>query len=164
MRQPTNKRKSRIVIDDGPDINIAATRVDAPATATIDGEIAVPTTTARATESLAVFKRIKLPDTNKRKAVRLESTDVLQVKIGRHRGAAYISSRTKAAHNKTAKEAMELQVAGRGGNKRKYALADIKADIANKRLFVRKGLPPTGGSSPPHPTPKGRGAPLSSPP
>jgi hypothetical protein len=29
-----NKRKSRIVIDDGPDINIAATWVDAPATAT----------------------------------------------------------------------------------------------------------------------------------
>jgi hypothetical protein len=83
------------------------------------------------------------PDTNKRKTVCLESTDVLQVKIGKHRGAAYISSRTmhKAAHNKTVKEAMELQVAGRGGNKRKHALADIKADIANKRLFVRKGLP-----------------------
>ena len=41
MRQPMNKRKSRIVIDDEPDINIAATWVDAPATATpIDGEIA----------------------------------------------------------------------------------------------------------------------------
>jgi hypothetical protein len=42
-----NKRKSRITIDDEPDINIAATRVDAPATATIDGEIAAPTTTAK---------------------------------------------------------------------------------------------------------------------
>jgi hypothetical protein len=59
---------------------------------------------------------------------------------------------------------MELQVASRGGNKRKYALADIKADIANRRLFVRKPPPPTGGSSatqlprkggtpPPHPRP-----------
>jgi hypothetical protein len=37
-------RKSRIVIDDGPGINIAATWVDAPATATIDDEIAAPTT------------------------------------------------------------------------------------------------------------------------
>jgi hypothetical protein len=93
----------------------------------------------------------------KRKAVCLEPTDVLQVKIGRHRGAAHISSRTKAAHNKTAEEAMELQVAGRGGNKRKYALADIKDDIANKRLFVRKGLPtpplPQGRGSPPSPSP-----------
>jgi hypothetical protein len=72
------------------------------------------------------------------------------------------SSRTKAVHNKTVKEAMELQVAGRGGNKRKYALADINADIANKRLFVRKGLPPTGGSPPPHPSHQaGRGPPPS---
>jgi hypothetical protein len=31
---------------------------------------------------------------------------------------------------KPVKEAMELQVASRGGNKRKYALADINADIA----------------------------------
>ena len=53
MRQPANKRKSRsIIIDDGPDINIAATWVDAPATATIDGEIAASTPTARATEPL----------------------------------------------------------------------------------------------------------------
>jgi hypothetical protein len=50
---------------------------------------------------------------------------------------------------------MELQLAGRGGNKRKYALADIKAGIANKRLFVRKGLPPTGGRPPPLPSRKG---------
>jgi hypothetical protein len=47
-----NKRKSRIIIDDEPDINIAATWVDAPATAAIDGEIAAPTTTARATDPL----------------------------------------------------------------------------------------------------------------
>ena len=33
---------------------------------------------------------------------------------------------------------MELHVASRGGNKRKYALADINADVANTRLFVRK--------------------------
>jgi hypothetical protein len=73
--------------------------------------------------------------------------------------AIYISSRTKAAHNKTVKGAMELQAAGRGGSKRKYALADIKADIANKRLFVRKGLPPTGGSSSTQPPRKGCGDP-----
>ena len=98
MRQPTNKRKSRsIIINDEPDINIAATWIDAPATATIDDEITAPTTAARATEPLTASKRIKLPDTNKRKAVCLEPTDVLQVKIGRHRGAAHISSRTKAA-------------------------------------------------------------------
>jgi hypothetical protein len=100
-------------------------------------------------------KRIKLPDTNKRKTACLELTDVLQVKVGGHRGAAHISSRTKAAHNKTVKEAMELHVATRGGNKRKYALADINADVANKRLFVRKGLPPTGGSPPSHPSHQG---------
>jgi hypothetical protein len=100
MRQPMNKRKSRIVIDDGPDINIAAACVDAPAAATIDGGIAASTPTARATEPLTASKRIKLPDINKRKAVCLESTDVLQVKIGRHRGQrGSISSRTKAAHN-----------------------------------------------------------------
>jgi hypothetical protein len=163
MRQPMNKRKSRIIIDDGPDINTAATWVDAPATATIDGEIAAPTTTARATEPLTASKRIKLPDTNKRKAVCLEPTDVLQVKIGRHKGAAYIYLR-ELRRTTNGKRAMELQVAGRGGNKRKYALADIKADIANKCLFVRKPPPPLGGAprpspparagtSPPHPYP-----------
>jgi hypothetical protein len=90
MRQPTNKRKSRsIIIDDEPDINIAATWIDAPATATIDDEITAPTTAARATEPLTASKRIKLPDTNKRKAVCLEPTDVLQVKIGRQH-ALYI--------------------------------------------------------------------------
>jgi hypothetical protein len=103
-RTPTNKRKSRIIIDDEPDINIAATRVDAPATATIDDEIAAPTTAARATEPLTASKRIKLPGTNKRKAVCLGPTDGLQVKIGRHKGAAYISLRTKAAHNKAVKK------------------------------------------------------------
>jgi hypothetical protein len=40
-----NKRKSRI--DDEPDINIAETWVGAPATATIDGEIAAPTSINR---------------------------------------------------------------------------------------------------------------------
>jgi hypothetical protein len=155
MRQPANKRKSRsIIIDDEPDINIAVS-VDAPATAVIDGVIAAPTSAARAAAPSTASKRIKLPDTNKRKTACLELTDVLQVKIGRHNGAAHISSRIKAAHNKTVKEAMELHVASRGGNKRKYALTDIKADIANKRLFVRKGLPPTGGSPPPHPSHQG---------
>jgi hypothetical protein len=38
-RTPTNKRKLRIIIDDEPDINIAATWVDAPATAAIGDEI-----------------------------------------------------------------------------------------------------------------------------
>jgi hypothetical protein len=38
---------------------------------------------------------------------------------------------------------MELQIESRGGNTRKYALAEIKADIANKRLlFVRSKEPP----------------------
>jgi hypothetical protein len=161
------KRKTRMSTDDEPDINIAGSQEDAPATVAIDGEIAAPTSAVRATGPLTAFKRIKLPDTNKRKAVCLESTDVLQVKIGRHKGAAYISSRTKTAHNKrlnkTGKEAMELQVAGRRGNKRKHALADIKADIANKRLFVRKGLPPPPhwGELPTAPLPQGRGSPPS---
>jgi hypothetical protein len=51
-RTPTNKRKLRIIIDDEPVINIAATWVDAPAAASIDGGIAAPTTAARATEPL----------------------------------------------------------------------------------------------------------------
>jgi hypothetical protein len=92
-----NKRKSRI--DDEPDINIADMCVGAPATATIDGEIAAPTSTARATEPLTASKRIKLPDTNKRKAVCLESNDVLQVKIGRHRGAASAELRRRTTYN-----------------------------------------------------------------
>jgi hypothetical protein len=50
---------------------------------------------------------------------------------------------------------MELQVAGRGGSKRKYALADIKADIANKRLFVRTKAPPHWGELPSPPLPQG---------
>ena len=60
---------------------------------------------------------------------------------------------------------MELQIDSSGGNKRKYALTEIKADIANKRLYVRKSLPPmgggtstqpslTGGNHPPRPSPK----------
>ena len=39
-----------------------------------------------------------------------------------------LAARTKAAHNKTVAEAMELQIDS-PGNKRKYALAEIKADI-----------------------------------
>jgi hypothetical protein len=91
------KRKPRIITDDEPDINIAATWEGAPATAPADGGVATPTTTARA--PLPASKRIKLPDTNKGKAVNLESTDTLQARIGKHKGAAHISSRTKAAHN-----------------------------------------------------------------
>jgi hypothetical protein len=85
----------------------------------------------------------------------LELTDVLQVKIGRHRGAAHISSRTKARTTKRRGDG--TAIASRGGNKRKYALADINADVANKRLFVRQGPPPTGGSPPPlNPSPPTR--------
>jgi hypothetical protein len=47
-----NKRKSRITIDDEPDINIAVSWEGASAAATIDGEIVAPTTTARATGPL----------------------------------------------------------------------------------------------------------------
>jgi hypothetical protein len=153
MRQPTNKRKSRIIIDDGPGISLAATWVCAPTTATTDGEIAAPTTTARATEPSTASKRIKLPGTNKRKAVCLESTDVLQVKIGGHKGGGiYIfeNGEPHGGHNKPVKEAMGAA----RGNKRKYALADIKADIANKRLFARKPPPPLGGA--PQPSPPAR--------
>jgi hypothetical protein len=57
---------------DGPDINITTAWEGAPATAAVDGEIAAPTTTARAAGPLAASKRIKLPDTNKRKAASLE--------------------------------------------------------------------------------------------
>jgi hypothetical protein len=53
------KRKTRMIIDDDPDINIAVSREDAPATATTDGEIAAPTSIARATEPLTASKRIK---------------------------------------------------------------------------------------------------------
>jgi hypothetical protein len=61
---------------------------------------------------------------------------------------------------------MELQIDSSKGNKRKYALTEIKADIANKRLYARRSLPPmgggggtstqpslTGGNHPPHPDP-----------
>jgi hypothetical protein len=42
---------------------------------------------------------------------------------------------------------MELQIDSSGGNKRKYALTEIKAaDIASKRLYVRaKESPPYWG-------------------
>jgi hypothetical protein len=95
MRQPANKRKSRsIIIDDEPEINIAATWVDAPATAVIDGVIAAPTSAARAAAPFTASKRIKLPDTNKRKTACLGLTDVLHVKIGRLRGAAHTCTQT----------------------------------------------------------------------
>jgi hypothetical protein len=69
---------------------------------------------------------------------------------------AGLASPYKAAHNKAVNEAMELQVAGRGGSKRKYALADIKADIPSKRLFVRRGLPPPPWGGCPQPSPPTR--------
>jgi hypothetical protein len=78
-----------------------------------------------------------------------------------HRSAPFLA--VQAAVVMTAAMAMRAVRAGRDkgiggggkegvltGNKRKCALADIKADIANKRLFVRKGLPPTGGELPTH--------------
>jgi hypothetical protein len=94
---------------------------------------------------------------------------ISQEEIGKHsrsKRSVHIAARTKAAHNKTVAEALELQIESREGNKRKYALAGIKADIANKRLFglfVRMGLPPmgggtstTGGNHTPHPSPKSK--------
>jgi hypothetical protein len=48
-----------------------------------DDEITAPTTAARATEPLTASKRIKLPDTNKRKAACLEDWKA-------HRGSIYI--------------------------------------------------------------------------
>jgi hypothetical protein len=111
----------------------------------------------------------KLPGSNKRKQPdKLTPNDVLQEGIGRHsrsKRAVHIAARTKAAHNKAVAEAMELQIDSSGGNKRKYALTEIKADIAKKRLYVRRSLPPigggtstqpslTGGNHPPHPHPK----------
>jgi hypothetical protein len=93
-------------------------------------------------------KRTKLPGTNKRKQPEeLDPNDVLQERIGRHsrsKRAVHIAARTKA-HNKAVAEAMELQIDSSGGNKRKYALTEIKADIANKRLYVRRSPPPYGG-------------------
>jgi hypothetical protein len=46
-------------------------------------------------------------------------------RIGKHsraKIAAHIAARTKAANNKTAAEAMELQIGSSGGKKRKYTL------------------------------------------
>jgi hypothetical protein len=90
--------------------------------------------------SQKVSKRTKLPGTNKRiQPDELDPNGILQEGIGRHsrsKRPVHIAARTKAAHNKTVAEAMEIQIESRGGDKRKYALAEIKADIANKRLFV----------------------------
>ena len=95
-------------------------------------------------------KRTKLPGTNKRNQPdELNPNGVLQEGFGRHsrsKRAVHIAARTRAAHNKTVAEAMELQIDSSGGNKRKYALTEIKADIANKRLSIRaKGPPPYRG-------------------
>jgi hypothetical protein len=157
-------------IEDEPDINLAEW-INAPAESEADGGEARschgdgPATSPAEKNS----KRTKLPDTNKRKQVdELDSNDILQERMVRHsrfKKSVHIGARTKAPHNKTVTEAMELQLDSRGGNKRKYALTDIKADIANKRLYVRRNLPPmgggtstqpslTGGNHPPHPNPK----------
>jgi hypothetical protein len=45
----------------------------------------------------------------------------------------------------------KLQVAGRGGNNRKYALADIKADIASAYSCERASSPLGGAPQPTHP-------------
>jgi hypothetical protein len=50
------------------------------------------------------------------------------VRHSRSKRYVHIAARIKAAHNKTVAEAMELQIDS-PGNKRKYALAEIKADI-----------------------------------
>jgi hypothetical protein len=91
-------------------------------------------------------KRTKLPGTNKRKQPdELHPNGVFLERIGKHsraKRAVHIAARTKAAsqaaNNKTVAEAMELQIDSIGDNKRKYALTEIKADIANKRLYVRR--------------------------
>ena len=90
-------------------------------------------------------------------------------RIGKHsraKKAVHITARTKAANNKSVAGAMELQIGSSGGKKRKYTLTEIEADIANKRLYARRSLPPlmgggtstqpslTGGNHPPHPSPK----------
>jgi hypothetical protein len=53
---------------------------------------------------------------------------------------------------------MELQIDSSGGNKRKYALTEIKADIANKRLYVRRSPPDLciWGEAPAQPNPPSR--------
>jgi hypothetical protein len=102
----------------------------------------------------------------------LDPKDILQERIGGHsrsKRAAHIASRTKAVQNKAVAEATELQIdSSSGGNKRKYALTEIKANLANKCLYVRRSLPPMGGGTstqppltggnahppPPHPSPK----------
>jgi hypothetical protein len=99
----------------------------------------------------------------------LHPNDVLLERTGKNsraKKAIHITARTKAASNKTVAEAMELQIGSSGGKKRKYTLTEIKADIASKRLYVRRSLPPpmgggtsthpslTGGNHPPHPNPK----------
>jgi hypothetical protein len=63
----------------------------------------------------------------------LDPNDILQERIGRNsrsKRSVHIAARTnKAAHNTAVAEAMELHIDSRRGNKRKYALAEIKADI-----------------------------------
>jgi hypothetical protein len=95
VAQSTKKRKPRN-IDDEPDIKLAEWE-GTPAAAAAGGEIAALTTnttkaTALPTSQLKASKRIKLPDTNKRKAVNLGPNDILQAKIGKCKGAAYISA------------------------------------------------------------------------
>jgi hypothetical protein len=71
-------------------------------------------------------------------------------------GLAGVAGRaTPAGPGGKAGEAMELQIDSSGGNKRKYALTEIKADIANKRLYV------TGGGTSTQPNPHGREPPPS---
>jgi hypothetical protein len=97
-------------------------------------------------------KRTKLPGTNKRKQPdELDPDDVFSWTYYKRELADTadpkelytLAARTKAARNKMVAEAMELQIdSSSGGNKRKYALTGIKADITNKRLYVRRSLPP----------------------
>jgi hypothetical protein len=88
LRKPCN-------IDDEPDISLAAWAGAAPAAAAAGGGDAALTTnttmtTAQPAPQTNASKRIKLPDITKKKAVDLEPDDILQAKIGKHRGSALV--------------------------------------------------------------------------
>jgi hypothetical protein len=138
------KRKTRS-IEDEPDINLAEW-VDASVESEADGGEAATGMASQPAYQRKNSKRTKLSGTNKRKQPdELNPNDVLLERIDRHiraKRAVHIAARTRAANNKTVDEAMELQIDSSGGNKRKYALTEIKADIANKRPYVRRSLLP----------------------
>jgi hypothetical protein len=68
-----------------------------------------------------------------------------------------------SAHNKAVKEAMELQVAGRGGNKRQIEQRTSKPtyDIAPASAYsCERASPPLGGAPQPSPPARAGGPPL----